>query len=273
MTFTSPGAKSRAPTLSYPQVKRWKSAKTHTPAPHLAAAVQPTRPIWSPQWWCDASEPLKRRRNNAFYRWRGAMRQIFTIHRNPPVRGVARPPLHHTQFFCGRASPTASAASREGPPWRSHTKAFPWGRVTRKPSMGQAQPWPSRRQRPAGDASTPWPPQRFRRNQIKASLSAFQRWKVKVLGFGVKTRLSPQRMASRGCSDPFALVGTIGKACGEAWVCVFFGSPPGVGVCFPFVVVVCGVGLVFWLCSCVGCVVCWLGWLVDVVRVLTGFAC
>lgn len=162
------------------------------------------------------------------------MRQIFTIRRNPPVRGVARPPSHHTWFFCGRASIKASSVSREGLPWRCHTKAFPWGRVTRRPPTGQAMPWPeNRRQRPAGDASAPWPPQRFRRNQIRASLSVFQRREVKVLGFGVKARLRPQRMASRGCPDPFALVGAIGKACGEARVVLVSGTPPGCVVALP----------------------------------------
>lgn len=41
MIFTIPVAKSWALTLSYPQAKCWKSAKTHTPAPHLAALVEP----------------------------------------------------------------------------------------------------------------------------------------------------------------------------------------------------------------------------------------
>ena len=35
-------------------------------------------------------------------------------------------------------------------------------------------------------------------NRIKASLSVFQCWEVKVLGFGVKDRPRPQRMALRG---------------------------------------------------------------------------
>lgn len=121
----------------------------------------------------NASEPLERRRNNAFTGGAAAMRQIFTIRRNPPVRGVARPPLCHTQFFCGRASPTASAVSREGLPWRCHTKAFPRGRVVRKASRGRRRAKASHRSsqamaetrrrrcrtsggRPAGDASAPW---------------------------------------------------------------------------------------------------------------------
>lgn len=120
---------------------------------------------------------------------------------------------------------TASAASREGLPWRYHTKAF-HGRT--EPSHGRA-----RRLRPAGDASTPCPWQEYNRNHKKASLSAFRRWEVKGLGFDVKARLRPQRMASGGCPDPFALVGTIGKACGEASVVSVSGAPPGcVVVCF-----------------------------------------
>lgn len=81
----------------------------------------------------------------------------------------------------------------------------------------------------------------IRPNRIKASLSVFQRCEVKVLGFDVKTRPRPQRMALRWCYVPFALVGANGKACGEAPRVLFSGTPPGVlgcaprgvGVCFP----------------------------------------
>ena len=66
----------------------------------------------------------------------------------------------------------------------------------------------------------------IRPNRIKASLRAFQRWKVKVLGFGVKARLRPQRMALRWLYVPFALVGANGKACGEASGVLVFGTPP-----------------------------------------------
>ena len=55
----------------------------------------------------------------------------------------------------------------------------------------------------------------FRQNRIKASLSVFQRCEVKVLGFGVKARPRPQRMALRWLNVPLALVGANGKACGE----------------------------------------------------------
>lgn len=63
-------------------------------------------------------------------------------------------------------------------------------------------------------------------NRIKASLSVFQRWEVKVLGFSVKTRPRPQRMAYRGYLVRFALVGAIGEACGEAPRVSFSGTPP-----------------------------------------------
>ena len=65
-----------------------------------------------------------------------------------------------------------------------------------------------------------------RQNRIKASLRAFQRGEVKVLGFGVKARLRPQRMALRRLHVPFALVGANGKACGEALGVLVFGTPP-----------------------------------------------
>lgn len=71
-------------------------------------------------------------------------------------------------------------------------------------------------------------------NQIKASLSAFQREKVKVLGFGVKARLRPQRMALRWYYDPFALVGANGKACGEVSGVSVSGTPPFLWGCLPF---------------------------------------
>lgn len=159
----------------------------------------------------------------------------------------------------------------EQPP-RRHAKTFHGG-VTQRPSMGsgyakawadQAKPWPG----PAdGGAEPPVAGQptthprhgcgmEIRRNQIKASLRAFQRWYVKVLGFGVKARLRPQRMASRGCSDPFALVGAIGEACGEAWGVFFWGSPPGCWCVLPLLLLVC-----------------WPGWCVGVVRVLVAFMC
>lgn len=126
--------------------------------------------------------------------------------------------------------------------------------ITQRPFHGRTKPshGRARRRRPAGDAFMPWPWQRSSRNQIKASLSAFKRWEVKVLGFGVRARLRPQRMASRWCPDPFALVGAIGKACGEARRVLFSGSPPGCWCVLPLL-----------------SLVCWWGWCVGVVRVLT----
>lgn len=67
----------------------------------------------------------------------------------------------------------------------------------------------------------------IRQNLIKASLRAFQRWKVKVLGFSVKARPRPKRMALRRDYDPFGLVGANGKACGEAPRVSVLGTPPG----------------------------------------------
>ena len=66
-------------------------------------------------------------------------------------------------------------------------------------------------------------------NRIKASLRAFQREKVKVLGFGMKARLRPQRMALRRYYGPFALVGANGKACGEVSGVSVSGTPPFLG--------------------------------------------
>lgn len=159
---------------------------------------------------------------------------------------------------------TASAVSREDLPWRYHTKVFPWD------GAREGLPWDGVTQRPSMDGPSQAMAEpadggqrathpchgrgKSRRNQIKASLRAFQRREVKVLGFGVKTRPRPQRMASRRYSVPFALVGAIGKACGEAWGVFFLGSPPGVLVCAPPVVVGVLAGLVCGRGSCVDCV-------------------
>lgn len=75
----------------------------------------------------------------------------------------------------------------------------------------------------------------IRPNRIKASLRAFQRWEVKVLGFGVKVRPRPQRMALRWLHVPFALVGANGKACGEAPGVSVSGTPPFLRGCLPLV--------------------------------------
>lgn len=189
--------------MSYPQAQRWKQAKTKTQTHHLAVPVKPTRRRHGRS---GGATPRKR--------WNDAVGTALAY----GPGGKNEPPFAH-----GRHPPVFDA---ERPPQR-RAKTFHGG-ITQKPSMGgpsQAMAEP-RRQRPAGDASTPWPRQRSRRNQIKASLSAFQRWEVKVLGFGVRARLRPQRMASRGCSDPFALVSAIGKACGEARRVSFSGTPP-----------------------------------------------
>lgn len=163
---------------------------------------------------------------------------------------------------------TAFAASCEDLPWRYRTKGFSMGRGTRRLFMGQSKTWLTLRRAANGRRIQAMPVASSCPNRIKASLSVFQRRKVKVLGFDVKARLRPQRMASRGCSDPFALVGAIGKACGEAWVCVFSGSPPGCWCVCPLVVV----GVLVWLVCWWGLGVGWVGVLV-VVRVLAVFVC
>ena len=178
--------------------------------------------------------------------------------RHPPVRGVAQPSRRRAKAFHGRAAPRPSRRHSKAFRLRCRTKDSHW-------RVGGRFRHHGRTCRRRG----------IRRNRIKASLSVFQRWKVKVLGFNVKARLRPQRIASGGCSDPFALVGTIGKACGEAWVCVFLGSPPGCWCVLPRCVggvgVVCG--LVCGWCWCVGVLVCgwcwWVGragWVVWLVR-------
>ena len=75
-------------------------------------------------------------------------------------------------------------------------------------------------------------------NRIKASLSAFQREKVKVLGFGVKARPRPQRMALRWVHAQFALVGANGKACGEASRVSVSEPPPFLGGCLPLILMI-----------------------------------
>lgn len=199
---------------------------------------------WSP-WWRDVSKPLGRRRNNTIATWPPNVSK-----RHPRMAAIGRATATHGPL--GVALSPSTDGRRHGLRGarskafhrRCHTKDSHWRVWGRFRRHGRT----CRRRR-------------FCRNQIKASLRAFQRWKVKVLGFGVKARLRPHRMASRGCSDPFALIGAIGKACGEAWVCVFFWVPPGgVGVCAPCC---CGVLVGF---------VCWWGWCVGCVRVLAVLA-
>lgn len=192
-----------APNLSYPQAHRWKQAKTKTPTSHLAAPVKSAR---RQHGRSGGMTPRKR--------WNDAVGTALAY----GPGGKNEPPSTHGRH------PQVFDAER---PRRRRAKTFHGG-ITQKPSMGgpsQAMAEPSRR-RPAGDASAPWLRQRSRRNQKRASLRAFRRWEVKVLGFGVRARLRPQRMASRGCPDPFALVGAIGEACGEAPGVLFSGTPP-----------------------------------------------
>lgn len=191
--------------MSYPQAQRWKQAKTKTPTHHLAAPVKSARRRHGRS---GGATPRKR--------WNDA---VGTALAYGPGGKNEPPPAH------GRHPPVLDA---ERPP-QCRAKTFHGG-ITQRPFHGRTKPshGRARRRRPAGDASMPWPWQRSSRNQIKDSLSAFKRWEVKVLGFGVRARLRPQRMASRWCPDPFALVGAIGKACGEARRVSVSGAPPGV---------------------------------------------
>lgn len=234
--FTVPGRKPRPLTLSHPQAKRWKSAKTKPPARHWPRDAVPGKPAHHQhgrhgEQRLEAVGTTPKQRHNHMAAERGKPPSEHGRHR--PVCGVARPSRGRTWPFHGGVAPRPS---------RRHAKGFP----SAEPHEG----FPSARGRPL---PPPWPHLPEAWNRIKASLSVFQRREVKVLGFGVKDRLRPQRIASRGCSDPFALVGAIGKACGEAWVGVFCGSPPGWW---------CGLPLLSLVCSCV-----------DRVNALTAFMC
>lgn len=66
-------------------------------------------------------------------------------------------------------------------------------------------------------------------------MSAFQRREVKVLGFSVKDRPRPQRMALRWLHALFALVGANGEACGEVSRVSVSGTPPFFVVRLPLI--------------------------------------
>ena len=174
------------------------------------------------------------------------------------VGNASGPHLHNWSPSAGFRRRTAFPVSRMDPGHgRDAARAFGGGRHDARIRRGRA----CRRRG-------------VHRNRIKASLRAFQRREVKVLGFGMKARPRPQRMALRWCYDPFGLVGANGKACGEAPRVFFPGPPPGVLGCVFLVVVVCwrgwcvgGVGVLAWL-------VCALAvWLVGVVCVSFVFVC
>lgn len=219
--------------MSYTQAQRWKQAKTKTPAHHLTAIVKPAR-----------LQRGRRGRATPRKRWNDAVGTALA--HGPGNKN--EPPSHMAAI---------------------HRFSTPNGlrRVTRRPSTVGVMRRPSTvgpsqaMAEPADGGQRATHPchgrGKSRRNQIKASLRAFQRREVKVLGFGVKTRPRPQRMASRRYSVPFALVGAISKACGEARVCVFSGSPP----CVVVACSVCCRGS-FLFCPCVGGV-----------RVSAAFAC
>ena len=186
------------------------------------------------QWWRDASKPLERRCNNAFTDGFNARRAN----------------LHNCPSSSGSRRRTALAVSHSVPPLpqssRRHTEAseashgrFHWSDAAATP-VG----------RPAATLSAAMPaPADFRSNQIKASLSAFQREEVKVLGFGVKARLRPQRMALRRFHVPFASSAQPARRAVRLCVCCLW-VPPGVlVVCSPLL---CGVLTVFMLTWFIG---------------------
>lgn len=155
--------------------------------------------------WNDAETTPKRR----LRKWSRACGEPPTAHGcHPPTRGVARP---------------LTGGVAHWPSMRG---------VTHVPSIGAWEAAPP----PMAETCRR---RGFRQNLIKASLSVFQRREVKVLGFDVKARPRPQRMALRWVYDPFALVGANGKACGEAPGVLFPGTPPGYGWRAPPAAVVC----------------------------------
>lgn len=166
--------------------------------------------------------------------------------------------LHNSPESAGSRRRMALAPSHSVPPWTGSATAFVASRMDVRGVVSHKGFRLVRGRPPSTAMAVTFRRCGIGRNRIKASLSVFQSRKVKVLGFGVKARLRPQRIASRGCSDPFALVGTIGKACGEAWVCVFLGSPPGCWCVLPL---------------CVGGVGVWVGWRGGLVGVLVVFVC
>nr|DAH24724.1 MAG TPA: hypothetical protein [Caudoviricetes sp.] len=164
----------------------------------------------------------------------GVVRRRETVGTTPKQR--------HSNMVADCGEPPPRMAVRR----RSVSHRNPVGGVTgRHPTCGVAQT--GRRETDGGPRNSHGRILPEAWNRIKASLSAFQRREVKVLGFGVKARPRPQRMALRWVYDPFALVGANGKACGEASRVSFPGIPPGVWVAsLP-------------CCWCVGCVWC-VGW-------------
>ena len=116
-------------------------------------------------------------------------------------------------------------------PWRRHRAMAAWDGSPRPGNQSKAMAADVGEPPPSAMAAKP--PEAWIR--IKASLRAFQRWEVKLFGFGVKARPRPQRMALRWFYSPLALVGAIGEACGEAPGASVFGAPPcGWGALFPW---------------------------------------
>ena len=235
--------------MSYTQAQRWKQAKTKTPAHHLTAIAKPAR-----------LQRGRRGRATPRKRWNDA---VGTALAHGPGNKNEPPP--HMAAIHRFSTPNGLRRVTRRPSMAVSHKGFPMGRGTRRPSTVGVTQRPSMDGPSQAMAEPADGGQRAthschgrgksRRNQIKAPLRAFQRREVKVLGFGVKARLKCQRMASRGCSDPFALVGAIGKACGEARRVSVSGTPPVVccGVLRPLlgIVLVLSTAFMCWPRSCV----------------------
>lgn len=72
----------------------------------------------------------------------------------------------------------------------------------------------------------------LRQNRIKAHLRAFRRWKVKVLGFCVKARPRPKRMALRWCQASSPSSAQLARRAVRLRVCCFPVPPPVMGWSF-----------------------------------------
>mgnify|MGYP006920567263 CR=1 FL=1 len=84
-------------------------------------------------------------------------------------------------------------------------------------------------------AHLPWPQLPEAWTRIKAHLRAFQRWKVKVLGFCVKARPRPQRMALDGIVPHSPSSAQSARRAVKLRVCRFPAPPPCVGGVSPVI--------------------------------------
>lgn len=110
--------------MSYPQAQRRKQAKTKPPTHYLAATVKPAR-----------LQHGRRGRATSRKRWNDAVGT--SLAHGPETKN--EPPSHMAAIHRFRCR-TASAGSCKGPPWRYHTKAFPWVAGHAKVSHGRAKP-------------------------------------------------------------------------------------------------------------------------------------